>query len=153
MTLSDKLVFLRKREGLSQMVIAEQLDVSRQAVSRWEAGTSKPSTENLQLLCKIYQVTMDYLLDDAAEVQDIEAATATLQSEPTGQHEKSITAGKKNSKKTLLCIIGIFVVIIVLILSVFVYTNSKKRPIRFSDLPLAPEEESQNPPIEFTIEW
>lgn len=153
MTLSDKLVFLRKREGLSQMEIAEQLDVSRQAVSRWEAGTSKPSTENLQLLCKIYQVTMDYLLDDSAEVQDVEAATATLQSEPAGQQEKSMTTGKENNKNTWLWIIGIFVVIIILVLSVFFYTNSKKRPIRFSDLPLAPEEESQNPQIEFTIEW
>lgn len=153
MTLSDKLVFLRKREGLSQMEIAEQLDVSRQAVSRWEAGTSKPSTENLRLLCKIYQVTMDYLLNDAAEVQDVEATTATLQSESARQQEKSMTAGKENNKKTRLCIIGIFVVIIILVLSVFFYTNSKKRPIRFSDLPLAPEEESQNPQIEFTIEW
>lgn len=153
MTLSDKLVFLRKREGLSQMEIAEQLDVSRQAVSRWEAGTSKPSTENLRLLCKIYQVTMDYLLNDAAEVQDVEATTATLQSESARQQEKSMTTGKENNKNTWLWIIGIFLVTIVLILAVFVYTKSEKRPTPLSDLTVVPPEESQNPTIEFTIDW
>ena len=68
MTLCDKLVFLRKKEGLSQMEISERLGVSSQAVSRWEAGTSKPSTQNLQTLCKIYHVTLDDLLNDRAEV-------------------------------------------------------------------------------------
>lgn len=67
MTLCDKLVKLRKRKNLSQMDVAEQLDVSRQAVSRWEAGTSKPSTDNIRLLCKIYDVTIDYLLDESED--------------------------------------------------------------------------------------
>lgn len=41
MTLEKKLVRLRKRDGLSQAEVAEKLDVSRQAVSRWEAGVSQ----------------------------------------------------------------------------------------------------------------
>lgn len=64
MTLDKKLARLRKKEGLSQAEVSEKLDVSRQAVSRWEAGVSRPSTENLQALCKLYNVQMDYLLDD-----------------------------------------------------------------------------------------
>ena len=54
MTLEKKLVRLRKKEGMSQADVSEKLDVSRQAVSRWEAGDSRPSTENLQALCKLY---------------------------------------------------------------------------------------------------
>lgn len=56
MTLEKKLVRLRKKEGMSQADVSEKLNVSRQAVSRWEAGDSRPSTENLQALCKLYIV-------------------------------------------------------------------------------------------------
>ena len=56
MTLEKKLVRLRKKEGMSQADVSEKLDVSRQAVSRWEAGDSRPSTENLQALCKLYML-------------------------------------------------------------------------------------------------
>ena len=51
MELSQKLKYLRKKKGVSQLELAERLSVSRQAVSGWEAGTSRPSTENLQSLC------------------------------------------------------------------------------------------------------
>lgn len=54
MTLEKKLVRLRKKEGMSQADVSEKLNVSRQAVSRWEAGDSRPSIENLQALCKLY---------------------------------------------------------------------------------------------------
>ena len=54
MTLDKRLAYLRKRERMSQAEVAERLDVSRQAVSRWESGDSKPSIENLQSLCKLY---------------------------------------------------------------------------------------------------
>lgn len=47
MRFGEKLSFLRKQRGMTQIELAEKLDVSRQAVSRWEQGTSKPSTENL----------------------------------------------------------------------------------------------------------
>lgn len=47
MRLGEKLSFLRKQKGMTQMELAEKLDISRQAVSRWEQGISEPSTENL----------------------------------------------------------------------------------------------------------
>ena len=47
MELKDKLVSLRKGKGLSQLELAETLNVSRQAVSRWEVGTSVPTMEKL----------------------------------------------------------------------------------------------------------
>lgn len=64
MRLEEKLVSLRKKKGLSQMQLSEMMNVSRQAVSRWEAGDSRPSTENLQALCRLYNVKLDDLLSD-----------------------------------------------------------------------------------------
>ena len=49
MKLSEKILLLRKRQGLSQEALAEQLHVSRQAVSRWEMGTALPDAANLDV--------------------------------------------------------------------------------------------------------
>lgn len=68
MSLAEKLVTLRKQKGLTQMELAEKLNVSRQAVSRWEVGAAVPSTDNLKVLGELYNVQLDYLLkDDIAE--------------------------------------------------------------------------------------
>ena len=67
MTLPEKLLHYRKEAGLSQLELAERLDVSRQAVSRWESGAAVPSTENLKFLSGLYGVSVDVLLDDSAE--------------------------------------------------------------------------------------
>lgn len=67
MNISEKLVYLRKSRGLSQETLAEKLDVSRQAVSRWENGTALPDTGNILALSKLFNVTADYLLNDEYE--------------------------------------------------------------------------------------
>lgn len=64
MKLEEKLSSLRKEKGLTQLELAEAVHVSRQAVSRWEVGTSIPTTENLAVLSQIYGVTVDDLLND-----------------------------------------------------------------------------------------
>ena len=64
MKLEEKLISLRKANGLSQFNLAEQLGVSRQAVSKWEAGASKLSTENLKTLAALYDVPLEYLLNE-----------------------------------------------------------------------------------------
>ena len=56
MLLGEKLKKLRKARGLSQEQLADQLNVSRQAISKWELGESIPDTENLILLSKFYGV-------------------------------------------------------------------------------------------------
>jgi transcriptional regulator with XRE-family HTH domain len=65
--LSQKLKELRKKQGLTQLELAERLFVSRQAISGWEAGTSRPSTENLQSLSRLFNIPLETLLDDTAE--------------------------------------------------------------------------------------
>ena len=62
MEIKEKLVALRKEKGLTQLAVAEKLNVSRQAISRWESGIALPSTDNLKSLSALYGVQIDYLL-------------------------------------------------------------------------------------------
>jgi len=67
MNLSEKIVKLRRSAGMSQEDMAGRLNVSRQAVSRWELGTAKPDAENILQLSRLFSVTADYLLNDDYE--------------------------------------------------------------------------------------
>lgn len=67
MKLSEKIVRLRKINGWSQEDLAEKINVSRQAISRWEGGTAQPDASNILQLSKLFGVTTDYLLNDEYE--------------------------------------------------------------------------------------
>lgn len=67
MKLSEKIVKLRKTNGWSQEELAEKINVSRQAISRWEGGTAQPDAMNILQLSKLFGVTADYLLNDEYE--------------------------------------------------------------------------------------
>lgn len=69
MVLEKRLYHLRKEKGISQEALARILGVTRQTVSRWECGTSRPTTENLISLSKLYGVDMEFLTDGGAELQ------------------------------------------------------------------------------------
>lgn len=71
MTLCEKLTQARKAAGLTQADIAARLSVSRQAVSRWESGQSKPSTEKLLELARIYDVSLDWLCSDSSDAGEL----------------------------------------------------------------------------------
>lgn len=62
MELYERLTELRKKAGLSQEKLAEMLDISRQAVSKWENGTTNPDINNIVQLGKVYGVSTDYIL-------------------------------------------------------------------------------------------
>lgn len=64
MTLSEKLKEIRKRFGLSQEQLAEIMNVSRQAITKWETDGGIPDVSNLQRLSKVFGITVDYLLND-----------------------------------------------------------------------------------------
>ena len=67
MKLNEKILSLRKGMGLSQEEMAEKLNVSRQAVSRWEVGSAQPDAPNVLQLSKLFGVTADYLLNEEYE--------------------------------------------------------------------------------------
>ena len=69
MTLAEKIVFYRKQRLWSQEDLAEQLNVSRQSVSKWESGASVPELDKIILLAQIFEITTDELLLDAEPEQ------------------------------------------------------------------------------------
>ena len=62
MELNERLRELRKKAGYSQEELAEELNISRQAVSKWENSTANPDINNLIQLSELYRVSTDYLL-------------------------------------------------------------------------------------------
>ncbi len=66
--IANRLVSMRKQNQLSQEQLAEKLGISRQAVSKWERAESSPDTDNLILLAKLYNVSLDELLYTDEEV-------------------------------------------------------------------------------------
>ncbi len=62
MKLSENLVFYRKKKGLSQLDLAMLLNVSRQAISKWENDKCYPDIENMVLLTKIYKISLEDII-------------------------------------------------------------------------------------------
>ncbi|PET60584.1 helix-turn-helix domain-containing protein [Bacillus cereus] len=67
MGFGEKLFRLRKEKGLSQEALAEKLNTTRQAVSKWENGQGFPETEKLIMIGNVFEVSLDYLLKETAE--------------------------------------------------------------------------------------
>ena len=117
MTLDKKLTRLRKKAGLSQAEVSEELDVSRQAVTKWETGQSRPSTENLQSLSKLYNVPLEYLLDESEDELPAPAPTA-----PAAGSRPEREAQKKEKRWIRWLVIGV-VILAVVIGCVLLYVN------------------------------
>lgn len=66
--IANRLVQLRKQNGLSQEALAEKLGISRQAVSKWERAEASPDTDNIILLARLYGVSLDELLQTEDEI-------------------------------------------------------------------------------------
>ncbi len=69
MTLSEKILYCRKKAMLSQETLAERLGVSRQAISKWETGESVPEVSNLSALATALGVSVDWLLSSDEPVE------------------------------------------------------------------------------------
>jgi transcriptional regulator with XRE-family HTH domain len=82
MTFNEKLLSLRKKAGLSQEDLAEKLDVSRQAVSRWETGETLPDAKNLLELSSIFETSIDYLLRDEMDFPSITSKPVQIPKAP-----------------------------------------------------------------------
>lgn len=83
MTLREKLIVLRDKAGISQMTLAHQLGVSRQAVTRWESGDTTPSMDKLKALAKIYDVSLDWLCSDATDGKSLEEVVVPVEDNGT----------------------------------------------------------------------
>lgn len=92
MTTGEKIAQLRRLKGISQEELAEKLGISRQAVSKWEAGTATPSTDNFKELSRLFGVSVDELLypDDIEVKADVETSN---EAKPSSKKEDSRPVG------------------------------------------------------------
>lgn len=122
MKLRDKLILLRDKAGLSQMSLANKLGVSRQAVSRWETGDSIPTIDNLQLLAKIYDVSLDWLCSDSNE--PTESANVIHENCMNPERQSFVHKKRTHQKSKYILLSLLFVVIIFLTLGLCTHTIS-----------------------------
>ncbi len=71
MSLGEKLLYLRKKAGLSQEDVAEKLSVSRQTVSKWETDQTVPELNKAKLLSQLYNVSYDYIVSGSHIGSDV----------------------------------------------------------------------------------
>lgn len=93
MKLEEKLLSLRKKQGLTQMELAQALRVSRQAISKWETGEATPSLENLKSLSQLYQVPLGQLLGE--EQPPVQPPQAEPKEETDGEPPAAELAGEE----------------------------------------------------------
>ncbi len=92
MEFAEKLIALRKGRELTQEQLAEQLNVSRQSVSKWESGQVIPEVEKLLELSKAFDVSIDYLLKPS-ELDELSVKTQMLEQ----QQEKLLIREQKRT--------------------------------------------------------
>lgn len=110
MTLREKLIVLRDKAGISQMTLAHQLGVSRQAVTRWESGDTTPSMDKLKALAKIYDVSLDWLCSDATDGKSLEEVVVPVEDNGTS----NATTSAENKKKIRYAVIALVAGVIIL---------------------------------------
>lgn len=68
MIIAEKIQYLRKEHGFTQEQLAEQCNVSRQAITKWESNIAIPETEKIIFLSKLFKVSIDELLKDELDI-------------------------------------------------------------------------------------
>lgn len=104
MNFSDNLIKLRKGKGWSQEELADKLGLSRQAISKWEVGTSKPDIDNVIKISKLFEISIDELVNN--EIVKTEAI--------------SINVNKSNKKDRVLKWLRLLMIVLVVIYVVYV---------------------------------
>ncbi|MBR1692975.1 MAG: helix-turn-helix transcriptional regulator [Lachnospiraceae bacterium] len=117
MILADKIIKLRKKNGWSQEELADKMDVSRQAVSKWEVAATIPNLEKIMQLSELFGVTTDYLLKDEIEdeefsdTDDCRVKRITIEEANAYLDWRNI-ASVRMAVATFLCIISIIPLLI-----------------------------------------
>ncbi|WP_298030694.1 helix-turn-helix domain-containing protein [uncultured Dysosmobacter sp.] len=90
MEFSEKLMNLRRREGLSQEQLADRLGVTRQSVSKWESGTAMPELVKLISLSELFGVSVDYLVKDRLEEPEFPSGVEEVSSHQADRLERKV---------------------------------------------------------------
>ena len=112
MKLEEKLIKLRKEKGFSQEDLAEKLNVTRQTISKWELGQSKPDLEKTMEISKLFDIGVEKLTDDAIDLEeDIKKVKST------------------NGTKTIIIVVAVIIGILLLarlLVTIFAFNTFKK---------------------------
>ena len=123
MIIADKIIRLRKKNGWSQEELADKMNVSRQAVSKWEAAQTTPDLEKILQLGNLFGVTTDYLLkDELVDEEFVEGVDETpirkiSLAEANDYLEQRKNASVQIAIATLLCIISPILIFLLLAFS------------------------------------
>lgn len=114
MKFNEKLIEIRKKQGLSQEELGMELQVSRQTISKWETGQSYPDFQRLVMLSDYFNMTLDELVK-GIDVQDVREKNMT--DERVASIYLDIENGKTVFKKSLniICYIGLVLIILCLV--------------------------------------
>ena len=117
MILADKIIRLRKKNGWSQEELAEKMQVSRQAVSKWEGAQTIPDLEKILMLSNLFGVTTDYLLKDEIEDEEFtDESNGSVKRITLAQANDFLKWRKSASVRiavgTLLCVIAVIPLLI-----------------------------------------
>ena len=141
MELKEKLVALRKEKGLTQLAVAEKLNVSRQAISRWESGIALPSTDNLKCLGALYGVPVDYLINEETE---------RVNSESDSKKENEDRRDHKRLLRGIVAWISVvLIVIVVSCIAIFLKEETETIPIEN----LQTVKDDNYPSESFSVKW
>lgn len=121
MAFSEKLYALRKQRGLSQEELAEALDVSRQAISKWESGRALPEAGKLLSVSEYFGVSLDELMKEDAHTPQ-EAPREEVHKEPVAEKN----APRKRTLGLIFCIGGAVCMILLGLLSLLFPASSEE---------------------------
>ena len=148
MSLAEKMIELRKQNGLSQQDLADRLGVSRQAISRWETGAVQPLADSVKSLAQVFQVSTDYLLND-----DLDTPTPPPTAQPAPPQEKPKSARKH--RKWLLALAALAaaaVLVLVTASGTMAYLRwEEDHPVSMYDV-LSEKDDGQSDGT-FTVSW
>lgn len=105
MKFNERLLDLRKKKGWSQEELGYKLDVSRQTISKWEAGQTTPELEKLRLLSKTFEISVDELINEDEEILE--------------KKDKTVVKKKRIKKRQIFAFIGIVLVLLYISIVVF----------------------------------
>ena len=109
MSFREQLIILRDKSKLSQQELADKLDVSRQTVSRWEAGKSLPSLNQVGKICKVFGIDPSVLLGEEERGSDgAEARERAVAAEKKKTFAVAVSIGAA----TLAAVVGLIVTIV-----------------------------------------
>ena len=135
MKYNEKLIELRKKEGLSQEELGYRLNVTRQTISKWELGQTTPEMEKIIEISKIFNISVDELINSSENKEIEEKKEIKQESTTSNVNEKNVNTKKENktvnengkSNRETIIKIGLIILLIIVVLGIFYSINEKRK--------------------------